>query len=160
VGAGALGVVLSGTFWMRWCGCCRGSRTTSGVPRRFASLLTASCSKAEIVEPSGEWMKRYAQGGRPVLGTLLAAKADYLITGDKDLLALRAEVSIITRRRFGSGTETRAESRRFADYSRNAHRRSFDYVWPKSRPNFTQDDSSIMMRTFDSPHLCRESKVR
>jgi predicted nucleic acid-binding protein len=24
----------------------------------------------------------------PVLGTLLAAKADYLITGDKDLLAL------------------------------------------------------------------------
>ena len=32
----------------------------------------------------------------PILGTLVAAKADYLITGDKDLLALAAKYSIVT----------------------------------------------------------------
>jgi predicted nucleic acid-binding protein len=32
----------------------------------------------------------------PVLGTLLAAQADYLITGDKDLLALAGRYSIVT----------------------------------------------------------------
>jgi predicted nucleic acid-binding protein len=33
---------------------------------------------------------------QPVLGTLLAAKADYLITGDKDLLALAGKYPIVT----------------------------------------------------------------
>jgi predicted nucleic acid-binding protein len=32
----------------------------------------------------------------PVLGTLLAAQADYLITGDKDLLALAGKYPIVT----------------------------------------------------------------
>jgi len=32
----------------------------------------------------------------PVLGTLIASRADYLITGDKDLLALSAEYPIVT----------------------------------------------------------------
>ena len=53
--------------------------------------------KVEIVEPSGgvdEALRDKADG--PVLGTLLAAKADYLITGDKDLLALAGRYSIIT----------------------------------------------------------------
>ena len=32
----------------------------------------------------------------PILGTLLAAQADYLITGDKDLLALAARYPVLT----------------------------------------------------------------
>lgn len=52
---------------------------------------------AEIVEPD----RRVDEGlrdeaDRPVLGTLLAAHADYLITGDKDLLALAEKCPIIT----------------------------------------------------------------
>jgi uncharacterized protein len=52
---------------------------------------------AEIVEPGGE----IDQGLRdradaPVLGTLLASRADYLITGDKDLLALAGKYPIVT----------------------------------------------------------------
>jgi putative PIN family toxin of toxin-antitoxin system len=52
---------------------------------------------AEIVEPSGkvdEELRDKADG--PVLGTLLAARADYLITGDKDLLALAVRYPIVT----------------------------------------------------------------
>lgn len=52
---------------------------------------------AEIVEPSGEVdeaLRDKADG--PVLGTLLAANADYLITGDKDLLALSGKYPIVT----------------------------------------------------------------
>jgi predicted nucleic acid-binding protein len=32
----------------------------------------------------------------PVLGTFLAAQADYLVTGDNDLLALRDRYAIVT----------------------------------------------------------------
>jgi putative PIN family toxin of toxin-antitoxin system len=52
---------------------------------------------AEIVEPSGdveEALRDKADG--PVLGTLLAARADYLITGDKDLLALGGKYPVVT----------------------------------------------------------------
>lgn len=52
---------------------------------------------AEVVEPSGaidEALRDKADG--PVLGTLLAGRADYLITGDKDLLALAGRYSIVT----------------------------------------------------------------
>jgi putative PIN family toxin of toxin-antitoxin system len=52
---------------------------------------------AEDVEPSGEVdaaVRDKADG--PVLGTLLAAKADYLITGDKDLLTLAGKYPIVT----------------------------------------------------------------
>jgi putative PIN family toxin of toxin-antitoxin system len=51
----------------------------------------------EIVEPSGNVeaaLRDKADG--PVLGTLLAARADYLITGDKDLLALAGRYPIVT----------------------------------------------------------------
>jgi len=53
--------------------------------------------KVEIVEPSGEVdaaLRDKADG--PVLGTLVASQADYLITGDKDLLALAGRYSIVT----------------------------------------------------------------
>jgi putative PIN family toxin of toxin-antitoxin system len=52
---------------------------------------------AEIVEPSGDveaTLRDKADG--PVLGTLLAARADYLVTGDKDLLALAGRYPIVT----------------------------------------------------------------
>ena len=52
---------------------------------------------AEIVEPSGNVeaaLRDRADG--PVLGTLLAARADYLITGDNDLLALAGRYPIVT----------------------------------------------------------------
>ncbi len=52
---------------------------------------------AEIVEPGGEEeVELRDQADRRVLGTLLAAQADYLITGDKDLLALAGRYSIVT----------------------------------------------------------------
>ncbi len=44
---------------------------------------------ADVVEPSGVQDERLRDpNDRPVLLTLLAGHADYLITGDKDLLAL------------------------------------------------------------------------
>lgn len=52
---------------------------------------------AEIVQPSGgvdKALRDKADG--PVLETLLASKADYLITGDKDLLALSGKYPIVT----------------------------------------------------------------
>jgi len=52
---------------------------------------------AEVVEPSGNMeaaLRDKADG--PVLGTLLAARADYLVTGDKDLLALAGRHPIVT----------------------------------------------------------------
>ena len=52
---------------------------------------------AEIVEPASipeDTLRDCADA--PVLGTFLAANADYLITGDKDLLAVADQFSIIT----------------------------------------------------------------
>lgn len=53
--------------------------------------------RAEIVEPNtvAEASLR-DETDAPVLGTLLAARADYLITGDKDLLALSERYPIVT----------------------------------------------------------------
>jgi len=51
---------------------------------------------ADVVEPEGvpdPYLRDPAD--QPVLWTLLAAKADYLITGDKDLLALADRYPII-----------------------------------------------------------------
>ena len=52
---------------------------------------------ADIVEPaveSNETLRDIAD--RPILGTLQAAQADYLITGDKHLLALAERYPIVT----------------------------------------------------------------
>jgi putative PIN family toxin of toxin-antitoxin system len=52
---------------------------------------------AEIVEPSGtpdEALRDHAV--QPILLALLAAKAQYLVTGDKDLLALADRYPIVT----------------------------------------------------------------
>jgi putative PIN family toxin of toxin-antitoxin system len=53
--------------------------------------------KADIVEPSTERDESLRdEGDQLVLGTWRAAKADYLVTGDKDLLALAGRYPIIT----------------------------------------------------------------
>ena len=52
---------------------------------------------AEIVEPSSELEEELRdKADQPVLGTQLAAEADYLITGDKDLLTLVGRYLIVT----------------------------------------------------------------
>jgi putative PIN family toxin of toxin-antitoxin system len=44
---------------------------------------------ADIVEPlTAKEQKLRDEADQPVLGTLLASKANYLVTGDKDLLAI------------------------------------------------------------------------
>lgn len=70
-------------------------------PAEIRDLANRFLLLAEIVEPSvelDEALRDKADG--PVLGTLLAAQADYLITGDKDLLALAGKYPIVTRAAF------------------------------------------------------------
>ncbi len=52
---------------------------------------------AEIVEPDAEPDESLRdKADLPILGTLLAAQADYLITGDKDLLTLSDRYPVVT----------------------------------------------------------------
>lgn len=52
---------------------------------------------AEIVEPSAELEKTLRdEADQKVLGTMRAAKADYLVTGDTDLLALTEFYPVVT----------------------------------------------------------------
>lgn len=52
---------------------------------------------ADIVEPEGAHdVNLRDPADQPALLTLLAAKADYLVTGDKDLLALASQYPILT----------------------------------------------------------------
>jgi putative PIN family toxin of toxin-antitoxin system len=67
---------------------------TEADAREFAGDLPFA---TEIVEPAvmpAEVVRDASDA--PVLGTLIAAKADYLITGDKDLLELAGQYPIVT----------------------------------------------------------------
>lgn len=56
---------------------------------------------ADIVEPAGDVDESLRDAAdQPILQTLLAAQAHYLITGDKDLLALAQRYPIITPAQF------------------------------------------------------------
>lgn len=56
---------------------------------------------ADVVEPSPHEDERLRDAtDQPVLATLLAADADYLVTGDKDLLELSAQYPIVRPRDF------------------------------------------------------------
>ena len=67
---------------------------TEADAREFASNLPMA---TEIVEPAGVALGLVRDlADEPVLGTLIASGADYLITGDKDLLVLAGEYSIVT----------------------------------------------------------------
>lgn len=64
-------------------------------------LIDTLSLQADLVEPSGEPLPGLRDvDDLPVLGTLVAARADYLITGDKDLLAMAGQFSIVAPARF------------------------------------------------------------
>ena len=66
-------------------------------PAEVRDLADSFLFTAEFIEPCGEMDATLRdKADEPVLGTLLAAKADYLITGDKDLLALAGKYPIVT----------------------------------------------------------------
>jgi putative PIN family toxin of toxin-antitoxin system len=67
------------------------------TPAEIRDLADSFLFMAEIVEPSSEPDETLRdQADQLVLGTLRAAQADYLVTGDKDLLALALRYPIIT----------------------------------------------------------------
>lgn len=63
----------------------------------FADLLDLLAFMGELVEPQ-EMPSNAARDAEdvPVLGTLVAAQADYLVTGDQDLLVLAERYPIVT----------------------------------------------------------------
>jgi putative PIN family toxin of toxin-antitoxin system len=66
-------------------------------PAEIRDLADSFMFMAEIVEPGGELEASLRdKKDQPVLGTLLTSQADYLITGDKDLLALAGRYPIVT----------------------------------------------------------------
>jgi putative PIN family toxin of toxin-antitoxin system len=66
-------------------------------PAEIRDLADSFMFLADIFEPSAERDDNLRdEADQAVLGTLLAAKADYLITGDKDLLALSDRYPIVT----------------------------------------------------------------
>jgi len=93
---GALGVVLSRYIldeMVRVLPRLKRVELTTGEIRDLADSFMFI---AEIVEPSGKLEKALRdRTDAPVLQTLQASQADYLITGDKDLLALAAKYSIV-----------------------------------------------------------------
>jgi putative PIN family toxin of toxin-antitoxin system len=67
------------------------------TPAEIRDLADIFLFLAEIVEPSDEMEATLRDpADQPVLGTLRASQADYLVTGDKDLLALGERYPIIT----------------------------------------------------------------
>jgi putative PIN family toxin of toxin-antitoxin system len=67
------------------------------TPTEVRDLADSFMFLADVVEPEGtEDANLRDPADQPVLLTLLAAKADYLITGDKDLLALADRYPILT----------------------------------------------------------------
>ena len=66
-------------------------------PSDFADLIDILAIQADLVEPRPlEGSAPRDAADVPVLGTLLAANADYLVTGDDDLLVLAGRYSIVT----------------------------------------------------------------
>jgi uncharacterized protein len=66
-------------------------------PNDFADFIDILAFQADIVDPEAmqDGSVRDAKD-IPVLGTLIAAKADCLVTGDRDLLVLAGGYSIVT----------------------------------------------------------------
>jgi len=66
------------------------------TPTEIRDLADSFMFLADVVEPEGRTEATLRDmADQPVLLTLLAAKADYLITGDKDLLALADRYPIL-----------------------------------------------------------------
>ena len=65
-------------------------------PRDFEDQIETLAIQATMIEPANVRPGTVRDAGDPlVLGTLLASRADYLITGDDDLLALGEKYSAI-----------------------------------------------------------------
>jgi uncharacterized protein len=72
-------------------------------PSEFADLIDILSIEAELVEPATSSQGRLRDAKDvPVLGTLLASGADYLVTGDTDLLAVADRHPILTPAQFWS----------------------------------------------------------
>jgi putative PIN family toxin of toxin-antitoxin system len=66
-------------------------------PIEIRDLVDSFMFLADVVEPDeGQDPDLRDVGDQQVLGTLRASQAEYLITGDKDLLALADKYSIVT----------------------------------------------------------------
>ena len=66
-------------------------------PSEIRDLADSLMFLADIVDPNAEQDSTLRDpADQPVLATLRASKADYLITGDKDLLALAEKYPIVT----------------------------------------------------------------
>lgn len=66
-------------------------------PDEIRDLTDSFMFLADMVEPDGEQDAGLRDAAdQQVLATLRASRADYLITGDKDLLALAERYSIVT----------------------------------------------------------------
>jgi putative PIN family toxin of toxin-antitoxin system len=70
------------------------------APADFQDLIDSLALTADLVEPQPTSVPLRDAADRPILGTLLAAQADYLVTGDKDLLELSAHHPILTPAQF------------------------------------------------------------
>lgn len=67
------------------------------TPAEMRDLADSFMFLADVVEPGGKQDESLRDpADQPVLLTLLAAKADYLVTGDRDLLALAGRYPIVT----------------------------------------------------------------
>ena len=94
---GALGVVLSRYILDEMVRVLPRLKRIKLSPSEIRDLADSFMFMAEIVEPSGKMEKALRdKADAPVLQTLQAAQADYLITGDKDLLALSERYPIVT----------------------------------------------------------------
>ena len=72
-------------------------RRITMTPAEIRALANSFLLLAEIVEPSKERDESLRdESDQLILGTLRAAQAEYLITGDKDLLALAKQYPIVT----------------------------------------------------------------
>lgn len=71
------------------------------TPVEIRDLADSFMFLADMVEPEGAQDEALRDpADQPVLMTLIAAKAQYLVTGDKDLLALSDRYPIITPAQF------------------------------------------------------------
>lgn len=67
------------------------------TPAEIRDLTDGFMFLADIVEPQGARdVNLRDPADQPVLLTLVASKANYLVTGDKDLLALAHDYPIVT----------------------------------------------------------------
>jgi uncharacterized protein len=67
----------------------------------IADLVDCLAFQADLAEPAAHWNEQLTDPfDQAILGTLVAAQADYLITGDKALLALADKYPVLSAAQF------------------------------------------------------------